>query len=75
MRQAARLPLALNSFRPPEGLVVIPVGVSLSGAGVEGMRGWRRGLGPLSEAMQFEVDAPVISDLSEGINIRQLGTA
>ena len=54
---------------------MIPVGVSLSGARVEGMRGWRRGLGPLSEAMQFEVDAPVISDLSEGINIRQLGTA
>ena len=38
-------------LRPPEGLVVRPVGVSLSGAGVEGMRGGRRGLDPLSAAM------------------------
>ena len=32
------VPLALKFFRPPEGLVVRPVGASLSGAGVEGVR-------------------------------------
>ena len=52
-----------------------PVGVSLSGAEVEGIRGWRRGLGLLSATMKFEVDAPVISDLSEGITNQQIGTA
>ena len=55
--------------RPPEGLVVIPVGVSLSGAWCGGDAGRRRGLGPLSEKMQFGVDAPVISGLSERIVI------
>ena len=49
--------------------------MSLSSAGVERVQGWHQDLGPLSEAVQFEVDAPVISDLSEDIVIRQLGTA
>ena len=30
---------------------------------------------PLFAEMKFEVDAPVISDLSEGITNRQVGTA
>ena len=38
-----------EKFRPPEGLVVRPLGVSLSAAGVEEMGGWPWGLGPLSE--------------------------
>ena len=59
-----------NFFRPLEGLIIIPVGASLSGAEVEGIRGWRLGLRPLSAAMKFEVNAPVISDLSEGILVR-----
>ena len=31
--------------------------------------------GPLFAEIKFEVDAPVISDLSEGITNRQIGTA
>ena len=74
MRKTDHLPLALNCFCLPEGLVVIPVGVSLSGAEIEGVRGWRCGLGALSETMHFDVDTPVISDLSKGINIQKSGT-
>ena len=48
---------------------MIPVGVSLSGAGVEEMWGGVGAWGPFLRKIQFGVDAPVISGRSERIGI------
>ena len=52
------MPLALIFFHPPEGLVVIPVGVSLSGAGVEEMQGGVGAWGPFLRKFSLELTPP-----------------